>query len=644
MGKLDFAFAVHRRFLQRLDERIAYARARLAMPFDFTTDEEMVVDREGAPRAASVSELDELWRQRLKNQLLLFELGETPTEEVAEAPAVEPVVPEATVPAPATGAAAATPTTAAAPAAKEPAPVRILKRYEEFRDLMAKHDNMDVLELFLSTFTQVYDPHSTYFNERTSEDFDISMKLSLQGIGATLTMENGYTKVTNIIPGGPAAKDGRLKPGDLIMEVAQGDAAPENVVNLPLDKVVRKIRGEKGTRVTLTVARSAHDVPQLISLERDEVKLTEQEAKGTVVPYTMPTGQAYKLGIVYLPSFYADFEAQKRRDPNAKSTTSDVKRIVDDMVGQGIDGLVIDLRYNGGGALNEAIALAGLFIPSGPIVQVRERNDVQASADQDGGFAYTMPLAVMVNRTSASASEIFAAAIQDYGRGIVVGEEHTHGKGTVQTVRKLDMLRSLRASQPGALKYTMAKFYRVNGGSTQQRGVVPDFVLPSFLDFMVEGETHLKHTMAWDEIKAAPFTPATPSVRPYLATLTEHFEQRLSQDTEFQKLLADIKQYGARKEAKTISLNKAKRIQLRQEDEQWAKRSDEVLAKTKAGKLQISHELYKPTDDFYTRETFNLLGDLIGLLSGGAKVTAGAAADVPAAPAAAVGQQPGAVE
>lgn len=607
-GELDFAFQVYARFLQRVDERLTYLKARVDEPFDFTIQEEMVIDRSEQPWAKTSEELDDIWRQNLKNQALVAQLREELQQTAAADTSEDATAPQAEEPAEAEAEA----TEAEEPSALE----RYVKRHQEYHELLTNRDNSDVLELFLSTFTQIFDPHSTYFNWRTTEDFDISMKLSLQGIGATLTMEDGYTKVISIVPGGPAAKDGRLQPGDLIIEVAQADGVREDVVNMPLDKVVRRIRGEKGTDVLLYVAKNPHEAPQMIRITRDEVKLKEQEAKGEVETYEAPNGETYNLGIIYLPSFYADFEAQQSGDPDAKSTTADVKRIIDQMVEEDdIDGLVVDLRWNGGGALPEAINLAGLFIPSGPIVQVRERFGVQVYPDSDGGFAYDLPLAVMTNHASASASEIFAAAIQDYGRGVIVGDEMTHGKGTVQTVRKLDKLKSLRDCQPGALKYTMAKFYRINGGSTQQRGVTPDFVLPNFLDHIVEGESQLKHVMPWDEIEPRRVVRAKPDMRTFLPTIREQHERRLAEDEQFNKLVSDIHQFGKRRANKTMTLNLDKRIVLSKEDREWSKRSDEVLSKTKMGKLQHSTDLYEATEDFYTRETFNILGDVIELMN-----------------------------
>ncbi len=618
-GDLDFAFAVYRRFLERARERVDYAKARAEEPFDYTTDEELLVDRENVPWMESREALDEVWRKRMKNQMLVSVIT---NEEIEAARKVREAKQEGDAEAVAEAHAdAELPVTGQDVVdkgkieEKEESPQQqFVERHEEYLGLLQGNDNTDVLELYLSTFTQVFDPHSSYFNWRTSEDFDISMKLSLQGIGATLTMEDGYTKVVSVVPGGPAALDGRLKAGDHILGVGQEGGELEDVVNMPLNQVVRKIRGEKGTGVTLSIAKDVHDVPQIIKITRDEVQLRDQEAKSEVIEHTGPDGQSRKIGIIYLPSFYADFEALRTGDPNAKSTTVDVRNLVEKMTKEdAISGLVIDLRYNGGGSLTEAINLAGLFIPSGPIVQVREREGINVYPDADGGFAFDMPLAVLTNRTSASASEIFAAAIQDYGRGILIGDQMTHGKGTVQTVQKLDMLHSLREENPGALKFTMAKFYRVNGGSTQQRGVHPDFVLPSFLDHMVKGEAELEHAMAWDEIEAREIVRARPDVVSHLDFLRQRHDSRLAEDEQFKQLVSDIHRYGERRDRKTITLNKDERIKLRKEDEYWAKRSDEILSKTKRGKLNTEDEGDLDAD-FYLRETLNILSDLVSVV------------------------------
>jgi len=598
-GDPTFAFVVYERFLQRLDERVTYAEKRLQQPFDFSREGTILRDRSEAERPADQAAADALWDKLIKDDLLRQKLSEEMDNEADEAEAED--------------------------AAPQRSPEeQALHNYEQVSRYFHQNDTDDVMELYLATVAGTLDPHSAYLNFRTLEDFDISMRLSLQGIGATLRMSDGYTKIVSLVPGGPAERDGRLQPGDLIVKVGQGKESPESVVNVPLHKVVRKIRGKKGTVVTLIVRRNRHAQQRTIRLERDQVKLKESEASGYSMKVKDPAGAEHSYGVVDLPAFYADFAAQHRGDPDAKSSTRDVRRLIDKMVEEyGIEGLVIDLRNNGGGSLDEAINLAGLFIPEGPVVQVRDSNrKVEVRWDADDGFSYDLPLVVLVNHGSASASEIFAGAIQDYQRGVIVGDFSTHGKGTVQTVKRLVVYPRLASEKPGALKYTMAKFYRVTGASTQQRGIEPDIVLPTILDDLELGERFLNNVLAWDEIAAEEYTPSRMRVRSHLPALRQRSEQRRQDSEAFAQLRRDVAAYGKRQETTTLSLNRAERKSFYEEEEAWRDRLDRVYrqigieTRAEDGDNGAAPEADYAGDlgDLYLQESLFVLDDLVELI------------------------------
>lgn len=597
-GDLTFSLQVFERFLQRVRERVAYVQGHVNDTFNFTVDESLTIDRSEVPWPNSIQELDDLWRRRIKDHLLVEEIlaEEAKKDEEAEDNRFqdESMTPQ----------------------------MRIVRRYEQYLRFYESYDIADIMEGYLTAMLQTQDPHSSYLNWRSLEDFNIAMRLSLQGIGATLKSVDGYTEVVDTVPGGPAHTEGTLQTGDRIIAVGQADEEPISVVDLPLKYVVRKIRGKKGTEVRLTILKSLNGVPQVVSLIRDQVKLTESEASGEIHDVPLAGGGSLKIGVVDIPSFYADFDAIRRGDPNAKSTTGDVRKIVDDMKAKGIKGLLLDLRSNGGGSLEEAIKLTGLFVPSGPVVQVQamgnDKLELEVRDDDDGGFAYDLPLVVMTNRFSASASEILTGAIQDYGRGVVVGDATTHGKGTVQTVFQFRRYPRLAAAKVGAMKYTMAKFYRVTGASTQKRGVTPDIIYPSFLDHLKIGESGLDNVLPWDEIAAQPFTPATQRVGEMLPTLNDRATVRFNNDNIFQEIVADIARYGEREKQKTITLNKAKRIEQRQEDEYLAERSRAILDADDESEDEGDE---KKEADIYLQHAEKILADLVVLNDGRLRLT-----------------------
>ncbi|HSR88557.1 MAG TPA: S41 family peptidase, partial [Pontiella sp.] len=477
-GDISFAHEVFSVLLERIENRTVFAEKQLEIGFDTDKDEQFLWDRKNAPWPKDEAEWDDLWRKRLKNEYIAQLVSRQFEEEEAADIEETDEVTDTNVAAQAESA----DTNLTVQAGEEQeydiaeidlSPEKfILERYKQYKLTIESFDEEMLLQRYLTSFTQVYDPHSDYMSPSSVEDFDINMKLSLVGIGAMLRPEDGAARIVRIIPGGPAEQDGRLKAGDKIIAVAQGEEEPVSILHWPLYKAVRLIRGEKDTTVVLTIIPASDRSgtrTKKIALVRDEVKLEEQAAKGEIKELELDDGTARRLGVITLPDFYADFEAASNNEKDARRASMDVRRLVQEQVTQGIDGLVLDLRNNGGGSLIEAIETAGLFISSGPVVQVKENRGVQVLPDADPEMEFDGPMIVLVNRLSASASEILAAALQDYKRAIIVGDEKTHGKGTVQTLMPL-------GNRKGSLKLTTAGFYRINGESTQLKGVTPDII------------------------------------------------------------------------------------------------------------------------------------------------------------------------
>jgi carboxyl-terminal processing protease len=465
------AFAIHARYRSRVNERVEDALKVLLSPIDLTDEETWMPDREDADWPASRDQARELWRLRIEEQVLRAELDGTERDKAIKT---------------------------------------MRERYERLRKSVGDSASNDVLEVYLGALAGSFDPHSAWFKPATRDNFEIEMSKSLEGIGARLRTVDEHTEIVNLVPGGPAQMDGQLKAGDKIVAVAQGRKNPVDVVGLRIDDVVKIIRGAKGTVVRLTIIPVDDPATtKIIALTRDEVVIEEQRAEVKLHDVERD-GRTLKVAVLDVPSFYQDMDARKN-DKDFVSTTRDVRRLLDE-VGE-VDGLVVDLRYNGGGSLDEAVQLTGLFLPSATIVQVRDQDgELSTLADPDPKQVYDGPLTVLVSPVSASASEIFAGAIQDFGRGVVVGAEATHGKGTVQAVIGLDLplrqhLRTAPAHAGGALKLTTQKFYRVSGGSTQHRGVRSDVVIPSVYDGVDIGEATLDNALPWDEIGAAMYAP-----------------------------------------------------------------------------------------------------------------------------------------
>ena len=474
-GDISFSKEAYEILMKRMKDRYDYTKSLLENEFNTNVDESYLWDRKESSWVEDKNEWDELWRKKIKNEYIVELIdNHTKTNNITE---IDDIVTDTDL------------------SPKD----SILKKYKQILSTMESFDEEMLLTKYLSSFSRVYDPHSGYLSPSNVEDFDINMKLSLVGIGAMLSIDDGAPKIERLIPGGPAEKDGRLKPGDKIIAVAQGDDEPQNILHWPLYKAVRLIRGEKDSKVVLTVIPKTDQDgsrTKIIDLIRDEVQLEEQAAKSSIHEIETDDEKNISIGVIDLPDFYADFKATNAKEKDAKRSSTDVKNILNKLQNNQIDGLILDLRNNGGGSLIEAVKIAGFFIPSGPIVQVKNRRSLQILPDVDPTVEYDGPLIILVNRLSASASEILAAAMQDYNRAIIIGDEHTHGKGTVQTLMSL-------GNKKGSLKLTTSSYYRINGGSTQIKGVTPDIIIPSLYDVMDTGEKELEYALPWDTIQPA---------------------------------------------------------------------------------------------------------------------------------------------
>ncbi len=513
-GELKNAFTIHNRYQQRVTERLNFVLGELGRgvdKMDFSKKESLQSDREKAAWAANKPELDDLWRKRIKAAALSLRLTGKTDEEIQKT---------------------------------------LSKRYRSQLNSLAQTKSDDAFQVFMNAFTQTYDPHTEYFSPRTSENFNINMSLSLEGIGAVLQSEDEYTKVVRLVPAGPADKSKQIKTGDRIVAVAQGNGELVDVVGWRIDEVVALIRGPKGTTVRLQVlpAGSSGDQTKIVPIVRNTVALEDQAAQKKVLDIKRGE-QTYKIGVIKLPTFYADFQGMQSGDPNYRSTTRDVKRLINELKAAKVQGLVLDLRNNGGGSLSEANSLVGLFIETGPTVQVRNANGrIEVLGDPDPTVTYAGPLVVLTNRLSASAAEIFAGAIQDYGRGLVVGTT-SFGKGTVQSLRDLSH---------GQLKITEAKFYRISGASTQNKGVEADVHFPNIFETTDIGESALPNALPWDTIPAARYF-SYQDFSKQLPTLRNASAKRQAADPDFRYLNEQIELAKSLKSDTLVSLNEETR-------------------------------------------------------------------------------------
>ncbi|QCI11233.1 tail-specific protease [Pseudomonas putida] len=587
-GNLDPGFTIYKRYLDRVKSRLDFALAELAKgvdKMDFTTRETLLVDRKDAPWMKNQAELDDLWRKRVKDEVLRQKLAGKDPKQIQET---------------------------------------LTKRYKNQLARLDQTRAEDIFQAYINTFAQSYDPHTNYLSPDNAENFDINMSLSLEGIGAVLQSDNDQVKIVRLVPAGPAAKTKQVAPADKIIGVAQGNKEMVDVVGWRLDEVVKLIRGPKGSVVRLEIIPASNapndQTTKIVAITREAVKLEEQAAKKSVLKLKQD-GRDYKLGIIEIPAFYLDFKAYRAGDPEYKSTTRDVKKLLTELQKEKVDGVVIDLRNNGGGSLQEATELTSLFIDKGPTVLVRNSDGrVDVLEDENTGAFYKGPLALLVNRLSASASEIFAGAMQDYHRALIIGGQ-TFGKGTVQTIQPLNH---------GELKLTLAKFYRVSGQSTQHQGVLPDIDYPSIIDTKEIGESALPEAMPWDTIRPV-VKPAADPFKPYLAQLKAQHEARSAKDAEFTYIRDRLALTQKLMNEKTVSLNEQERRarhdeieakQLALENIRRKAKGEEPLKELKKedeDALPAEDEDTKPEDDAYLSETGRILLDYLSASSQVAK-------------------------
>jgi len=596
-GDLSVPFYIFNVYQKRYNDRVAFALKEIYKKFDFTSNESYTYDREKLPWLKSEGESNNLWTKRVKYEMLNLKVTGTEESKIKET---------------------------------------LKKRYENLVSQSTKFNNQDVFQIFMNSFTGTVDPHTNYFVPNRAQEFNEDLARTFEGIGARLQLENEVVKIAEIIPGGPAFKAKTLEVSDRIVAVAQGkDGEFVDVIGWRLDVTVTKIKGPKGTIVRLKVIPAGQELsatPKIVELVRDKVVLEDQSAKRIIKTVTQD-GKSYKIGIIQIPAFYADFKAMQARDPNYKSTTRDVKLLLDTLKRENVDAVVIDLRSNGGGSLPEAISLSGLFIKSGPVVQVRDRrNSVDIEEDDDQSVAWTGPLGVLQDRFSASASEIFAGAIQDYGRGIIIGNQ-SYGKGTVQ--QGIDMGRVIGASdklmikaaqsagnksgatvsanapQFGQINLTMAKFYRVNGSTTQHKGVVPDIEFPTVFPKDKYGESSEPRALPWDTIAPSKYSLIANLDNVKRKLLSMH-QERMQTSLGYQNLQQDIAEFAKREAETTITLNE---VQLKKErDDQEAKvllRENQRRAAKGLPPLKKGEAKPKDDVDFIRDEGLQIMADYI---------------------------------
>lgn len=580
-GELNPGFIIYKRHLERLKDRLEFAIAEVAKidSIDFSLNETLEVDREHAAWPKDRAELDVLWKKRVKDEILRLKIAGKETKAIAEL---------------------------------------LTKRYKNQLTRLEQTRGEDVFQSYINAFAQTYDPHTNYLSPDNAENFDINMSLSLEGIGAVLQSDNEYVKVVRLVPAGPAEKTKAVAPADKIIGVAQGTDEMVDVIGWRLDEVVKLIRGPKGSVVRLEVIPASNapndQSSKIVSITREAVKLEEQAAKKSIL-HLNENGRDYTLGVVEIPAFYLDFKAMRAGDPNYKSTTRDVKRLITELQAEKVDGIIIDLRNNGGGSLQEATELTGLFIEPGPTVLVRNSDGrVDVLSDEAPGVFYKGPLAVLVNRLSASASEIFAGAMQDYHRALILGGQ-TFGKGTVQSIQELNH---------GELKLTLAKFYRVSGQSTQHQGVLPDIAFPSALDTKEIGESALPEAMPWDSISPA-IKPTLDPIKPFLTQLQARHDLRAVKDPDFVFTRDRLELSRELMKETRLSLNEEKRraqqadIEARQLALENTRRLGKgetplkELEKVEEDALPVEDEKIKPEEDAYLSETGRILLDYLDL-------------------------------
>ena len=596
-GDVTLPYEVYGVFKKRVRERYEFVTNQISRGFNYDLDENYKFRRKKMNWPADREEQDDLWRKRIKNDILAMILRKELAKEAATniTEEVSSVSTNKNVLSPSEN---------------------VAKRYKQYKIIIEDMDEEAILQRFLSSVAYAFDPHTDYMSPMRKEDFDIDMNLSLCGIGASLRSEDGMAKIMEIIPGGPASRDKRdirLIRDDRIIGVGQGDEEIESIVHLPLSKSVRKIRGEKGTKVVLEVIPASDPsgtTTKLVDLIRDEVKLEEQAATGYVSRVTLADGKFMKIGVVRLPTFYATMD-KKPGDVGYRSATDDVKKYIGLFNKENVAAMILDLRNNGGGSLREAISLTGLFIRSGPAVQVRELNRIMVLPVPNTVAAFRRPMAVLINRASASASEIVAGALQDYGRAVIIGDSKSHGKGTVQTVLPLG------SSKYGSLKLTTASFYRINGASTQRKGVQSDIVIPSRLEGLDIGEEKLPNSLPWTEVEPARYMPVC-NLSKFFTDLRRMSAERLAENTEYAKYCKLVNGFQEATEREELPLLKSKRKKLMEDEKalQELDRSDDQMG-IEGVDAPEPEEPDPDEKDIILNESKYILADLIGITGGG---------------------------
>ncbi len=569
-GDLQFAHDVFLQYIDRMEESIEVAHDLIDAEHNFKIKEYISTDWDNLEFASDRDVLTERWRKRIKYNFLVLKGDKTEGEEARE---------------------------------------RLHRRYNSQLKQIQQTSSDELLEIFLTSVTTCYDPHTTYMSPTTSENFEIQMRLNLDGIGAQLTLEDGYTKVTRIIPGGAADKHGELKTGDRIVSVGQDDDGEmQDVIDMKLNDVVSLIRGKPGSTVRLGIIPEKSSESKILTIKRAKIELKDSEARGDIVQYQVPgTKKTLRIGVINLPSFYMDMDAARRGEKDYRSTTRDCRRIIEEFNEEGIDGMIMDLSTNGGGSLTEAIDLTGLFIDVGTVVQVKDPlGRVQQYDDRHKGTSYDGPLVVLCSKFSASASEIFAGAIVDHGRGIVVGDSTTHGKGTVQNFLELGS-RFFNISNPpnlGALKITMQQFYRPGGDSTQRRGVYSDIVLPSITDHMKISESDLDFAVPFDQVENEVDEVLSARSAEVIKALKAASQKRVKDSEDFQKLISQIAEYKKQQEEKRVSLNEDTFFAKKEENSAQEEVQDN-LEKRANGEADVF------PDTYYHQEVLNITGEYI---------------------------------
>ena len=578
-GDVSFAYEVYDRFLERVDERIPIVEELLKSKLDFNQKESIVIDRDIAVWAKTQGEVRDKWKKRIKYDLLVQKMEKVSPEEARK---------------------------------------KLLRRYTSFAKRMHQMNADELLETYLSSLTSSLDPHTSFMSPGTLENFEITMRLQLDGIGASLKGEDGYTTVAELVPGGAADKDGRLKKKDRIVGVGQNrEGEMVDVVDMNLNDVVKLIRGKRGTVVRLKVVPVSQTVPKVYDIVRAKIELQDSAARGEIIEEgKKEDGSPWRIGIINLPSFYMDMAAARQGQADYKSSTRDCRKLLEGFREEGVDCVALDLRNNGGGSLPESISLTGLFIDTGPVVQIKDADQrVQQYDDLEPGVVWDGPLVVLVNKFSASASEIVAGAIQDYRRGLVIGDSATHGKGTVQSL--LDLGRQLFQRLPnapslGALKITMQQFYRPSGLSTQMKGVKSDVKLPSITDHLPVGESDLDNAIPFDRVDTADFVATNNVNESMLETLQQRSDVRVADDEEFQELATDIARYEERKNEKTISLLESDFVKEWNEGKAADKEEEKKQEENAGPRRPVV------TRDFYFDEAMRVTTDYLAVLSGAA--------------------------